>query len=131
MRRTGLEVITALADRRKRPQELIRIVFLPAPRASSSTAAAVPLRRQVLILGSTLTASAMPPADLLLSSRLVDLALAGPLPPHRRNDDKYDTDEEYDDAEGRERDDDPLLFLALVPFLIGWIGGLFPPAKFF
>ena len=58
------------------------------------------------------------PRDLLLCSGLIDLTFASPLPPHRRYDDKYDTDEKDDDAEGRERDDYPLLLLALILLVV-------------
>ena len=60
------------------------------------------------------------PRDLLLGSGLIDLTFASPLPSHCRYDDKYDTDEKDDDAEGRERDDYPFLLLALILFII-WI----------
>ena len=64
------------------------------------------------------------PRDILLCSGLIDLTFASPLPPHRRYDDKYDTDEKDDDAEGRERDDYPLLLLALILSIMrrfGWL----------
>ena len=63
----------------------------------------------------------MPP-DLLLSSGLIDLTFASSLPSHSRNDDKYDTDEENNDAEGRERDDYPFLLFALIMIFISRLG---------
>ena len=111
MRCTGLEVVTALAYCRKWPQECIRIVLHPSLRAISPTSAVFFVRWLITLSAST--APAMP-RDLLLCSGLIDLTFASPLPPHRRYDDKYDTDEKDDDAEGRERDDYPLLLLALI-----------------
>ena len=64
------------------------------------------------------------PRDLLLCSGVIDLTFASPLPSHCRYDDKYDTDEKDDDAEGRERDDYPLLLLALILSIMrrfGWL----------
>ena len=128
VRCTGLEVVTALADCGKRPQECIRIVLCPTLGAISSTSAVILVTLHVAAIPrSALIAPAMSP-DLLLVSGLVDLAFAGPLPPHRRNDDKYDTDEEDDDAEGRERDYDPLLLLALIRLFVPWFGRLLTPA---
>ena len=65
----------------------------------------------------------MPP-DLFLSSGLIDLTFASPLPSHSRYDDKYDTYEENNDTEGRERDDYPFLLLALVMIFISGFGRL-------
>ena len=69
----------------------------------------------------------MPPG-LLLYSGLIDLTFASPLPSHSRYDDKYDTDEKDDDTEGRERDYDPLLLLALIRLFVPWFGRLLSPA---
>ena len=65
----------------------------------------------------------MPP-NLFFSSGMIDLTFASSLPPHSRYDDKYDTYEENNDTEGRERDDYPLLLLALVMIFISRLGRL-------
>ena len=117
MRCTGFEVVTALADCGKWSQECIRII-LPLSLGAISPTSVVLLFRW-LIPTTTLIAPAMP-RDLFLSSGLIDLTFASPLPSHCRYDDKYDTDEKDDDAEGRERDDYPFLLLALILFII-WI----------
>ena len=58
------------------------------------------------------------PSNVLFISGLIDLTFASSLPSHSRYDDKNDTDEKDDDAEGRERDYYPFLLLALILLVV-------------